>query len=140
MPNEGRVYFCVKGQFDHRALTEFIGLGPTSAWNRGEKDVERDLPKCSLWEYSTARVVEEMDVHALAEWLVEQLEPYEEKIKAAIQQWQLASVLQVVLRISMDEQLSTPAIGFSPRVIRFAGNVGAAVDIDAYLAESAEAN
>jgi len=45
-------------------------------------------------------------------------------------------VLEVVLRITLDETKSTPAIGFDSRVISFLNRVGASIDIDTYRGES----
>lgn len=41
-------------------------------------------------------------------------------------------VLQVVLRISMDDTKPTPAIGFDAEVIEFLFSVGASIDVDTY--------
>ena len=133
MPNEGRVYFCLKGDFDPTDVTALIGIAPTSAWARGAIDPVRDLPRCSLWDFSSETIVDEIvDVYDMSEAVVIQLEPAAERIREAITQFKLSAVLEVVLKISMDQTLSTPAIGFSQRVVRFVASVGASIDIDTY--------
>jgi glutaredoxin-related protein len=44
----------------------------------------------------------------------------------------LSAVLQVVLRITMDDTKSMPAIGFDENTIKFLSNVGAFIDVDTY--------
>lgn len=124
------------GEFDRHELTNFIGLQPTSSWNRGEKNPERGIPKCSQWDYSSPLIVDEIvDIYDLSECLIERLEPFAERIKEAIKTWNLSAVLQVVLRISMDDRLSTPGIGFTPRVLAFVTGVGGSIDIDTYRSD-----
>lgn len=45
----------------------------------------------------------------------------------------LYAVLEVVLYISTDDAVSTPAIGFSNRVLAFLADVNASIDIDTYI-------
>lgn len=136
MPNEGRVYFGLSGDFDPIFLTGMLGLEPTQAWARGAKDPVRVLPRCSLWDYSSETVVGEIvDIYEMTEALVVQLEPFAERIRDTVTRLRLSAVLQVVLHISTDDSVSTPAIGFSPRVVRFVAEVGASIDVDTYRSD-----
>ncbi len=133
MPNEGRVYFSLKGDFDPAQVTALLGITPTSAWARGTKGPVRDLPRCSLWDFSSEkRVGESVDIDALADAVVTELQPVADKIREAVAKFELSPVLQVVLKFSRDDTLPTPLIGFSKRTVQFVASVGAFIDIDTY--------
>lgn len=134
MPNQGYVYFGLFGTFDPDELTERIGIKPTSCCAQGARDSERSLPRTSQWEFSTEKIVAEcIDVHELAEQIIVSLEPRAAQFKAAIAELNLSAVLEVVLHFSTSDEVSTPIIGFSPRVLAFLVEVNAKIDIDAYI-------
>ena len=133
MNNIGRVYFGLKGDFIPDEITEFIGIQPTKALREGERDPERNIPRCSIWNFSSETIdAEVVDVYELSDWVINQLSPKQQEIKQAIRKWNLYAVLEVVLYISTDEEVSTPAIGFEQSTINFLADVGATIDIDTY--------
>ena len=127
MSNEGEVYFALFGRnLDPNVVTDLIGLQPTSTHRLAP-------PKDSSWELSSGKVEGELiDVYLMASDLVSRLLPHQDGIIRAKQQCGLQAVLQVVLRVSVDESVSTPAIGFTSEVINFLSSVGASVDVDTY--------
>lgn len=126
----------IRGDFEPSHLTEQLGFDPTSAAARGSKDAIRMIPRCSYWDFSSEPVVGEIvDVYEMSEALVDRLEPFAERIREVTSRLNLSCVLEVVLHISMDDTLSTPAIGFSRRVLKFLDVVGATIDIDTYRAD-----
>ncbi|TDR20587.1 DUF4279 domain-containing protein [Marinicella litoralis] len=131
--NEGRVYFALDGDdFDPDSLTEFLGVEPTSIMRKGTRIPEKS-PAKSSWEFSTENIVNNfIDVFAMAESITEQLEPKKTRIIEAIDKFNLVARLEVVLWISMNEEHSTPAIGFEPNTIKFLSEVGAFIDVDTY--------
>ena len=132
MTNSGRVYLGLRGDFVPDELTEAIGIKPTSAKMAGES-IPGKVPKCSMWDYSTPEVEGEVvDVYELSGKVVKDLAPHAERIAAEVRKRDLAAVLQVVLWISTDEEVSTPAIGFDADVISFLHRVGGTIDIDTY--------
>lgn len=133
-PNEGYVYFGLRGTFDPDAMTLRLGITPTSSCAQGAKNPQRGLPKTSQWEVSTERIVAEyIDVYELADQIVSKLEGNAVQIKDAIAVFDLYAVLEVVLYFSTDDEVSTPAIGFSNRVLAFLADVNASIDIDTYI-------
>jgi len=87
--------------------------------------------------YSTGKLQDDViDVYDMASSLVATLEPHADRIVEAKRAYGLEAVLEVVLRITLDETKSTPAIGFDSRVISFLNRVGASIDIDTYRGES----
>jgi hypothetical protein len=134
MPNECYVYFGLRGEFDPDEISVRLGLHPTSSCAQGARSSDSRIPRTSLWDYSTERIVDNhIDVYDLAEQLITKLEPYADKIKAAIVDLNLSAVLQIVLHFSTDDEVSTPAIGFSQRVLAFLVEVDASIDIDTYI-------
>ena len=132
MMNSGRVYFSLRGEFVPAELTEAIGIKPTSAQMAGER-IAGKLAKYSMWDYSTEEVEGEVvDVYDLSSKIVKDLVPHADRIAAEVRKRDLAAALEVVLWISMDEEVSTPIIGFDTDVINFLHHVGATIDIDTY--------
>ncbi|WP_299595129.1 DUF4279 domain-containing protein [uncultured Microbulbifer sp.] len=131
--NEGRVYFALDGEvFDPDELTEFLGIEPTSIQRKGAK-VPGRVPKTNSWQFSTENVVNDyIDVFHLSSLVIEQLKPKKDLILKAKEKFSVLPRLEVVLSLSMNEQHSTPAIGFHVETMEFLGEIGAFVDIDTY--------
>jgi hypothetical protein len=131
--NEGRVYFALDGDdFDPDEVTKFIGIKPTSIMRKGSKAGGK-LPKKSSWAVSTENVVNEyIDVFDMATEIINILKPKKELIIQAIEQFKVKPRLEVVLWFSVNEEHSTPAIGFEPETVSFLGEIGAFIDIDTY--------
>jgi hypothetical protein len=129
MTNEGEVYFgLIGGDFDPTEMTSFIGIEPTKAKKKSEP-----IPKMSYWRVSSGKIVGEIvDVYQMCTDLLKIIKPYKEKFILAKEQFHVDAYLEVVLCISTDESISTPAIGFDNEVIQFLYEVGAAIDIDTY--------
>ena len=131
MPNEGRVYFGLFGDdFDPESLS--IGISSTETTRKGSP-----IPKQSSWIYSSERIQSDLiDVYDMSSSLVKTLNPYTHQIREAMQKHELEAVLEVVITITPDDSVSTPAVGFSSAVISFLNDVGASIDVDIYRGES----
>ncbi len=131
--NEGRVYFELYGDhFDPDELTEFLGIEPTSTVRAGDM-VFKKPAKQNSWELSTENIVDEfIDIYELSSSLINILKPKQSKILEAIDQFDLSSKFEVVLWFSVNENHSTPAIGFEAGTIELLGEIGAFIDIDTY--------
>ena len=127
--NEGRVYFALDGDnFDIDDLTRFLGIEPTSVIRKGSK-----IPKFNSWKLSTENIVNEyIDVFEMASDIVNKLKPVKHLILQARERFNVLPRLEVVLWFSMNEEHSTPAIGFEADTVKFLGDVGAFIDIDTY--------
>lgn len=134
MTNEVEVYFALKGDdFDPDAFTNQSGLTPTKVYRKGEPGKYVEKYKFGLWEISTGRIANDvLLIDELADQLVARIEGCADSIASAISESGLYAVLEVVLYISMDEKLSTPALGFSSKTIAFLHKVGAEIDVDIY--------
>jgi hypothetical protein len=128
MTNAAEVYFNLRGNFTPSDVTDAIGFNPTRTMLAGERGA---FPKCSHWKFSSGKKeADYINVYDLSRQVVSALCPYADQIAAAIQKWKLNATLRVVLWITMDESVSTPAIGFDADVIRFLDRVGASIDVD----------
>ena len=127
--NEGEVYFALEANdFDLNEVTKYIGIEPTYTKKKGYP-----IPKTTLWVYSSGKVKQDcIDVYDMASNLISTLEPKTDLIIKAINDFKLSPRLEVVLRFSYNENISTPAIGFDKKTIAFLSNVGAYIDVDTY--------
>ena len=131
--NEGRVYFALDGDdFNPDEITEFLGIAPTSVRRKGTK-IPGKVPKINSWELSTEQVVSDfIDVFAMSTEIINQLKPIKDRIIQAKERFNVSPRFEVVLWFSMNEEHSTPAIGFEVETVEFLGEIGALVDIDTY--------
>ena len=131
--NEARVYFSLDGDdFDPDELTEFLGIKPTSIKRKGYK-ISGHVPRMNSWALSTENIVNDhIDVFEMARGLINCLKSKKDLIIEAKEHFNVSPRFEVVLWLSMDEDVSTPAIGFEVDTIKFLGDVGAFVDIDTY--------
>jgi Domain of unknown function (DUF4279) len=126
--NEGEAYFKLVGDFEPDVVTKEIGIEPSRTKLKGHP-----IPKYDSWHYSNGKVVADLiDVYEMSSKLIAVLQPKTRAISDAIKKHGLMAELQVVLWISMDEEISTPAIGFDQNTIKFLSNVGATIDVDTY--------
>ena len=131
--NEGRVYFALDGEdFDPDEVTDFLGIQPTSTRRKGSK-VPGTIPKMNSWELSTDNIVNDyIDVFEMATEIVNKLKSKKDLIIQAKERFNVLPRFEVVLWFSMNEEHSTPAIGFEVETVEFLGEIGAFVDIDTY--------
>jgi len=136
--NKGRAHFTLAGyHFNPDDITRLLGIEPTSV-NRAGARSGLDKPVISSWELSTDIVTgdgEEVDVYALTDIIIKQLEPIEEKILEVCKSHNLSPRMGVVLTLSVDKDESSPEVGFGARTIRFLADIGAFIDVDYQLSE-----
>ena len=136
--NKGRAYFALAGyHFNPDDITRLLGLDPTSTNDAGTKG-SLDKPVLSSWELSTDTVTgdeEEVDIYALTDIIIKQLEPIEEKIVEVCKSHNLSPRMGVILTLSVDKDESSPEVGFGARTIRFLADTGAFINVDYELSE-----
>lgn len=136
--NKGRAYFALAGyHFNPDDITRLLGVEPTSVNGAGARS-GLDKPVISSWELSTGTVTgdeEEVDVYALTDIIIKQLEPIEEKILEVCKSHNLSPRMGIVLTLSVDKDESSPEVGFGARTIRFLADIGAFINVDYKLSE-----
>ena len=131
--NEGRVYFALDGDdFDPDDITLMLGIKPSYIKRKGER-VPGRLPKKNSWVLSTDNIVADyIDIFNLSTDIVNQLKSKKDLIIQAKNKFNVSPRFEVVLSITTNEEISTPAIGFEADTIQFLGEIGAFIDIDTY--------
>ena len=131
--NEGRVYFAFDGDdFDPNEVTRFLGIEPTLVKCKGES-VSGRIMKDSSWQFSTNNIVNEyINIFDMTQSIIDKLKPKKDLINQAKSRFNISPRLEVVLWFSMNDNCSTPAIGFEVDTIKFLGEIGAFIDIDTY--------
>jgi uncharacterized protein DUF4279 len=132
--NIGRVYLGLRGDdFDPHEVSAVIGIEATQGRRKGaEPRRGLSLPKISSWDYSTEKVQGIVDVYEMGSALVRELTPHIDGIIRAIKKFHLEATFQVILTVTPDESVSTPAIGFDRDVLEFIHKIGGTIDIDTY--------
>lgn len=133
--NKGRAYFALLGyHFNPDDITRLLGIEPTSVNAAGAYST-LDKPVISSWELSTETLTGEVDVFALTDTLVKQLEPIKEKIVEVCKSHNLSPRLGVVLTLSVDKTESSPEVGVGVRAVRFLADTGSFIDVETRLSE-----
>ena len=136
--NKGRAYFSLAGyHFNPDDITRLLGLEPTSVNGAGANS-GLDKPVISSWELSTETVngdESDVDVYALTDIIIKQLEPIEKKILEVCKSHNLSPRMGVVLTLSVDKDESSPEVGFGARTIRFLADIGAFINVEYKLSE-----
>lgn len=128
--NQVRAYFALLGyHFNPDDITQRLGLAPTSV-NAAGAYSGLDKPVISAWELSTETASGEVDVFALSDSLVKQLEPLKDKIIEVCKSHNLSPRLGVVLTMSTDQAAPSPEVGFGARTIRFLADTGAFIEVE----------
>ena len=133
--NKGRAYFTLAGyHFNPDDITRLLGIEPTSVNSAGANS-GLDNPVISSWELSTDNIDADVDVYALTDIIIKQLEPIKEKILQVVKSHNLSPRIGVVLVLSVDKDEAVPDVGFGARTIRFLAEIGAFINVEYQLSE-----
>ena len=133
--NKGRAYFALGGyHFNPDDITRLLGIEPTSV-NAAGANSALDKPVISSWELSTDNITDDVDVYALTDSIIKQLEPIKEKLLQVIKSHNLSPRFGVVLVLYVDKDESVPVVGFGARTIRFLADIGAFINVEYQLSE-----
>lgn len=133
--NKGRAYFMLAGyHFNPDDITSLLGIEPTAVNNAGAGSA-LDKPVISSWELSTNNISDDIDVYALTDIIIKQLEPIKEKLLQVCKSHNLSPRIGVNLVLSVDKDESSPEVGFGARTIRFLAEIGAFINVDYQLSE-----
>lgn len=133
------VYFALKGDdFDPDEVTKQLAILPTEAKRKGEAG--RYIPKLrqSFWKYSSDQVENALDIDALVEQVLQKLRGKEQAILSLKKRLNLTSVLQIVLWIDTNQEVSSPFLGHDISTIRFLHETATTTDLDIYRYDSSE--
>jgi len=132
------VYFALTGDnFDTDEVTNRIGISPTDSWRKGDKGKYKPILEFASWRLSTDKGQEYMQIDKLVDEIVSKLFDKIEIINDLKRQFQLDSVLEIVLYIDTNEDNSTPALGHDLKTIEFLYRTQTKTDVDIYRFNSA---
>ncbi|MCV6637190.1 DUF4279 domain-containing protein [Candidatus Albibeggiatoa sp. nov. NOAA] len=139
--NECYVYFAFRGDdFNPDDITKELGISPTSVMIKGSR-IPGKVPRANAWRLSTETVkdnttdIDFIDVYEMALEVVNQLKSSVDIINQIKQKYNAVTVLEVVMWISVNDELSTPAVGFELDVLDFLVQTRTTIDMDIYRNE-----
>lgn len=132
------VYFALKGEcFDPAQVTARLGVAPSQTWQKGDPTRYGNRQRqYSAWELSTAKSTERLDMDRLVTKIIDQLHDHTEAIVAAKEQFDLTSVLEIVLYVDVNQEAPTPALGHDLRTIDFLFHTRTITGVDIYRYDS----
>lgn len=134
------VYFALIGyDFDPQLITSKLGIAPSDSWKKGDKGRYTPIFNFSSWQLSTDKGKEYIMVEQLVEEIVQQLFDHIDAINALKNQYNLDSVLEIVLYVDTNEEETTPALGHDLKTIEFLYRTQTRTDIDIYRFNSTKA-
>lgn len=139
--NECYVYFAFRGDdFNPDDITKELGILPSSITRKGSR-IPGKIPRINAWGLSTKIIkdntadVDFIDVDELALEVVNQLKSSVDIINQIKLKYDAITVLEVVMRISVNDELSTPVVGFELDVLDFLVQIRTTIDMDIYRNE-----
>jgi len=131
------VYFALTGDdFDPQQLTHRIGIEPTESWIKGDKGKFKPKLNYSCWKLSTKEGNEYFVIYRLIEEIVAILYDKIDIINEVKTQYKLEPILEIVLDIDINPEISTPAMGHDLKTIEFLYKTNTRTDIDIYRFDS----
>ncbi len=127
------VYFALTGDnFDTFEVTNRLGITPTDSWRKGDKGQFKLILGFTSWRLSTDKGQEYFQIDKLVDEIIFKLFDKIEIINDLKREFELNSVLEIVLYIDTNEDSSTPALGHDLRTIEFLYRTGTTTDVDIY--------
>jgi hypothetical protein len=133
------VYFVLSGEdFDPNEVSKLIGIRPTESLRKGDKGKYKPVMHYSYWKLSTEEGKEYIDLYKLIEEITSILYEKIDAITEIKKQFNLRSILQIVMDIDVNQKQSTPALGFKLKTIEFIYKTQTEIDIDIYRFDSSK--
>lgn len=127
----GYLYFAFKGDyFDANTITELLQIQPTSV-----KVKNNPIPKSTTWNYQI-EIGSAIDFETYIHNLLNIFESRIERINQLKNELQLTTILQFVIEIDINPNISTPYFGLNQRAINFLCQTATEVDYDLYKVEN----
>ncbi|MGB3868767.1 MAG: DUF4279 domain-containing protein [Flavobacteriales bacterium] len=133
------VYFGLKGDnFNPDHITSALQILPTEIRRKGEAiGNSGNKIKFSAW-YLYSDKTDNLFVNKLVEDVVERLFDKIDVINILKKEFHLTSILEIVLYIDENEEVSTPLIGHDLKTIEFLFRTNTETDVDIYKFNSIE--
>jgi hypothetical protein len=127
--------FCGAGSdFDPTIVTDEIGLQPTYSRRKGDQG-RHQIVKHSRWEFHSSSK-EYLDLNKLVEEAIRPFLSKVDKINSIKDKLHCDTILEIVMYIDTNDNLSTPFLGHDLQTIEFLHNTRTTTDIDIYRFDS----
>ena len=130
------VYFALKGDdFDPNEITDRLKIEPSVSWIKGDKGKYIEKQKFSNWQLNSEGI-ENIEIDNLVNEIIAKLDNKIDLINGLKKEFELESVLEIVLYIDTNENQTTPSIGHDLKTIDFLYMTQTMTDIDMYKFDS----
>jgi len=131
--NNSYVYFALKGDsFDPDLVSQRLGISPTKIHRLGDSIGKNgNKIKFAGW-YLYSDIVDNLFVNKLVEEVISKLAVKIDIINAIKKDYGLSSILETVLYIDTNDEVSTPIIGHDSKTIEFLYKTNTETDVDIY--------
>ncbi len=136
-----QVYFALKGEyFDPKLISKRLNLEPTESWKEGDVGKYNPSLKDSAWILSTEIGKEYIDIEKLVNEVLSKLEDKIDVLNNLKNEFDLISVLEIVLDIDTNPNETTPALCHDLKTIEFLFRTNTTIDVDIYRFNSDKEN
>lgn len=133
------VYFALKGDdFNPQDITNRLGLEPTASWRKGDEGKYNPSLKYACWEISTNREKYTFDINLLIHEIIAKLKDKMDVIRDLKREYDLCSVLEIVMYVDVNPDELTPILGHDFDTIEFLYHTKTTTDVDIYTFDSRE--
>ncbi len=133
------VYFALKGEdFNPQDITDRLGIEPTASCRKGDKGKFNPSLKSSCWEISTDKEKYSLDIDKLIEEIIAKLKDKIDTIIDLKAEYNLSSILAIVMYVDSNPEQSTPILGHDLETIEFLHQTKTITDVDIYNYDSRE--
>lgn len=130
------VYFAFKGDaFDPDEISKLLEIQPSDSWEKGDKGKYTAKQQYACWKLQSVSQ-ELLDIDSLINEVIDQLEDKVDLINETKAKMGCETVLEIVMQIDINDEVSAPFIGHDKRTISFLYQTGTTTDIDIYRYDS----
>lgn len=131
-----RVYFVIKSE-DNMNFFEInnLGLHSTKQCQKGESGSHIAESLHSYWEISSEKIAT-WDFESVSNIVIDKLNPKLNELAEIIKRNQYNCVLQGVVWVDINKNVTSPAISLNKKTISFLNKTGAIFDVDLYCYDS----
>jgi Domain of unknown function (DUF4279) len=132
--NESYAYFAFKGEgFNPDEITSRIGIKPTdNQWKQNKSSADSNVNHSS-WMLCSTKESHKIYIDDLVNEVINKLYSKIDIINELKCEFDLQSVLEIVMYIDTDPEASTPALGHDLKTIEFLYRTQTTTDVDIYL-------
>jgi hypothetical protein len=131
------VYFALKGDnFDPKEITYKLKIEPTESWQKGDVGKYNPSLENSIWILSSEKGKEYIEIDKLTHEVLSKLADKIDVINELKSEYDLTSVLEIVIDINTNPDESTPSLCHDLKTIEFLFRTKTTIDVDIYRFDS----